>query len=137
MHKYLAKKLGEVHLIGVSHLVQRDRESGQTRKFITFLEEKISQSDFSLVAEEFPEKALAVKKMRTTTVQDLTTKLGKDHLFCDPDEDAREKWGCSQKNLRSKFGLKSAFEGTDEYKRRKVFEKNTVGPKEKDIGLKK
>jgi len=117
------KKLGEVHLIGVDHSVQWNRELNESREFIAFLEKQILQLNPSLIAEEFSEQALEWNNIEGTIARDVAVRNKVEHIFCDPSDKEREEIGYpTKKQLREKFGVRSSIEGTEEHKKRKLHE---------------
>lgn len=114
----------KVYLIGVNHEVQYRRESVITTEFITYLEEQVKKYNPGLIAEECSEEALERNHLESTTVQDAATRHGIKHLLCDPDTEVRKKIGYPiREQLRKKFGPGYSIEGTDEYRRRREYEK--------------
>lgn len=122
---YPTKKLKEIYLVGVNHAVQWNRSSPATVDYMQYLETQIKNLNIDLVAEEFSEEAVKRNKVKRTTSDEVSKKLlRKNSFLCDPDEKTREKIGYPTKaQLRQKFGVKSAIEGTKENKARKEHER--------------
>lgn len=123
-----SKKPDEVYLFGVDHRVQWDRNFEETSEFTALLIEKVEEYGIQIIIEEFSKEALFPNNVETTTTQDVAKDLEKLHMFCDQETNERKKIGCSHKQLRERFGTKSAYEGTIEYKKRKEFEKRHCWP---------
>ncbi|MFA4819134.1 MAG: hypothetical protein WC621_04815 [Patescibacteria group bacterium] len=118
------KKFKEIYLVGANHAVQWNRSLSATIDYMQYLETQIKKFNIGLVAEEFSEEALRKNKVGHTTSDEVSKKLLlKNSFLCDPDEKTREKIGYpTQTQLRQRFGIKSAIEGTREYKARKEHE---------------
>ncbi len=115
-----------VNLIAVDHASQWNETLSKKSELRGYLNKIIESCSVDLIGEEFSIEAL--QGLPNSTEATIPQKVAKEfhirHEFCDPDEKTRERIGYpSQKQLRVKFGLKSAIEGTKEHSRRKEYEK--------------
>lgn len=127
------KKLGEIYIIGVNHAVQWDHALPATVDYMQYLEKQIKRFNIDLVAEEFSEEALRWANADHTTSNQVSIKLlNKSSVLCDPDDRIREIVGYpTQAELEKKFGTRSVVNGTDEYKKRREYEKDFFPIREK------
>ncbi|MFA4930941.1 MAG: hypothetical protein WC570_03710 [Patescibacteria group bacterium] len=118
-----------IYLLGIHHLVQWNNTLKITEEFIDFLTTKIGSLHVDLIAEEFSEEAKSRNNINQTTTEKVAEVLNIKHLLCDPSIVEREAIGyLTSQELREKFGSKSSFEGTDEFIKRKKFEKEFMWP---------
>ena len=119
--------LKKIHLVGTDHEAQWDIRDIKATKLYARLAIKIKESKIDLIGEEFFEGLLLKQpiKVEETTAQRISNKYNVKHAFCEPDENTRKELGVlTQKQLRKKFGTRSAIEGTNEHAIRKEFEKS-------------
>lgn len=129
------RNLGKhVNLVTTDHAFQWNDTLSKASELRGCLTKIIKSYSIDLIGEEFSKEALKglPNNVEVTISQKIAKEFNIKHAFCDPDEKTRERIGYpTQKQLRDKFGIKSAIEGTEEYKRRKEYEKSFWDIREK------
>ena len=104
-----------IHLIGVDHSIQHDGRRGlksppldtlqlHRHEFAKYVLDTASSVGADCIAEEFNEEAVKRSKASQSFAQNAATKLGINHIFCDPDTEMRKKLGIygAPKDIASK-----------------------------------
>lgn len=113
----------QIILVGVDHVFQWNDELPKADELTEYLIKITNKIPIDLIGEEFSIDAFPVN-IKTTVPQKIAIKHNINHRFCDPDEQIRDKIGYpTQVQMRNKFGIKSAHEGTEEHRVRREYEK--------------
>ncbi|MDD5626445.1 MAG: hypothetical protein PHW01_00300 [Patescibacteria group bacterium] len=106
----------QINLIGIDHKRQCLDRNNSLKCLLVKIIKKYSAD---LICEGFSEEVLAANNIASTIPQRIAKELNLQCIFCDPDEQVRKEIGYpTQKELREKFGNKSAIMGTEEYEKR-------------------
>ena len=99
-----------VFIVGVDHIVQHNghmnpEKSRAIEEFELHLRDQVGSRAARLLAEEFSEEALHRSNATTSTVGDVSRRMGVDHLYCDPGSDQRIELGIETPHQRELYWL--------------------------------
>jgi len=99
-----------IFLVGTHHERQHNGLGSLTnnanKDFIEYIKKVAIQKQIDLIAEEFSEEALKKSKASESTLKIIAENLGINHLFCDPNEQERQKLGIpASTDLRQRLKL--------------------------------
>src|SRR5262249_36324172 len=99
-----------IAIVGTNHAIQHgghmtDLKRDRVAQFQKYLAQLAHDEHATLLAEEFSEYALALSSTQVSTVRDVATRVGCDHLFVDPEPTVRQELGISTDAEREIFWL--------------------------------
>lgn len=117
-------KIAKIYIVGTDHLTQWGDKSPKAAILASCLIKELNSSKIDFIGEEFSIESF-LPSDNLTISQKVAKQFNIKHSFCDPNDKIRGKFGYpTQVQLRDKFGFRSAFLDTEEYKARKEYEKD-------------
>lgn len=82
--------MNQIALIGTSHGYQLP-DSAHASAFASFIRSALDSSNFAIIAEEMSPEALSQKGASQSICKQIADEWGLRHLYCDPDNQTRNK----------------------------------------------
>jgi hypothetical protein len=99
-----------IYILGIDHLVQHNKSLVETISFIKYIEIFIINKQIEVVAEEFSEYAASLNKVQMSTTKEVSDRLKRIHLYCDPNHEERKKIGIRDDNqIKKDLGITTPY----------------------------
>ena len=89
--------MNQIALIGTSHSYQLP-DNAHANAFASFIRSFLDSSNFAVIAEEMSSEALLQKGASQSICKQVADERGLHHLYCDPDNQVRNKLGIQGEN---------------------------------------
>lgn len=100
-----------VYIVGVDHRIQWIPKSSSPQwakevdRFITYICSQCKEHNIEIVAEEFSEYLVNQNSAENSSARYAATKVGLEHLYCDPDPNERNQLEIEDSNAREQEWL--------------------------------